>query len=115
MDEDKGYVNPQLLISPKTLIEKLGDESICIVDTRPTHEYAAGHIPGAIHLDLYSLSLNDTSEKPFKAFIWTIAYLLRQRGLIRPKQSSGTKISQASAPQGDFGSANISGTRMSAC
>ena len=81
MDEDKGYVNPQLLISPKTLIEKLGDESICIVDTRPTHEYAAGHIPGAIHLDLYSLSLNDTSEKPFKAFIWTIAYLLRQRGV----------------------------------
>ena len=81
MDEGKGYTNPQLLISPETLIDRLGDESICIVDTRPTHEYAAGHIPGAIHLDLYSLSLNDTSERPFKAFMWTIAYLLRQRGV----------------------------------
>ncbi|MDE0301021.1 MAG: rhodanese-like domain-containing protein [Candidatus Poribacteria bacterium] len=81
MDEYKGYANPQLLISPKTQIDRLGDESICIVDTRPTHEYAAGHIPGAIHLDLYSLSLNDTSERPFKAFMWTIAYLLRQRGV----------------------------------
>lgn len=81
MDEYKGYANPQLLISPKTLIDELGDESICIVDTRPTHEYAAGHIPGAIHLDLYSLSLNDTTERPFRAFMWTIAYLLRQRGV----------------------------------
>ena len=81
MGEDSGYANPQLLVSPKTLIGRLGDESICIVDTRPTHEYAAGHIPGAIHLDLYSLSLNDTSKRPFKAFMWTIAYLLRQRGV----------------------------------
>ena len=81
MDEGKGYANPQLLISPETLIDRLGDESICVVDTRPTHEYAAGHIPGAIHLDLYSLSLNDTSERPFKSFMWTIAYLLRQRGV----------------------------------
>ena len=81
MDEDKGFANPQLLVSPKMLIDRLGDESICIVDARPTHAYVAGHIPGAIHLDLYSLSLNDTSEKPFKAFMWTIAYLLRQRGV----------------------------------
>ena len=81
MGEDTGYANPQLLVSPKTLIGRLGDESICIVDTRPTHEYAAGHIPGAIHLDLYSLSLNDTGKRPFKAFMWTIAYLLRQRGV----------------------------------
>lgn len=81
MGEGTGYANPQLLVSPKTLIRRLGDESICIVDTRPTHEYAAGHIPGAIHLDLYSLSLNDTGKRPFKAFMWTIAYLLRQRGV----------------------------------
>ena len=81
MKEDKNYANPQLLISPKELIGRLKDESICIVDTRPTHEYAAAHIPGAIHLDLYSLSLNDTSERPLKAFMWMIAYLLRQRGV----------------------------------
>ena len=27
------------------------------------------------------ISLNDTSEKPLKAFMWTIAYLFQQRGL----------------------------------
>ena len=50
---DKGYANPQLLMAPEELHARLGDALLCIVDTRPTHEYAAGHIPGAIHLDLY--------------------------------------------------------------
>jgi thiosulfate/3-mercaptopyruvate sulfurtransferase len=81
MKEDEDYANPQLLISAEELIDRLDDESICVVDTRPTHEYAAGHILGAIHLDLYSLSLNDTSDKPFTAFMWLIGYLLRQRGV----------------------------------
>jgi thiosulfate/3-mercaptopyruvate sulfurtransferase len=40
-----------------------------------------GHIPGAVHLDVYGLSLNDTSEKPFKAFMWMIAYLFQNRGI----------------------------------
>lgn len=86
---EKGYANPQLLIPAEELIRKrdggsspmAGNASICIVDVRPTHEYVEGHIPGAIHLDLYSLSLNDTSEKPFNAFMWMIAYLFQQRGV----------------------------------
>ncbi|MCZ6678161.1 MAG: rhodanese-like domain-containing protein [Candidatus Poribacteria bacterium] len=78
---DKGYVNPQLLISTEELMSKRDDSSICLVDTRPTHEYVKGHIPGAIHLDLYSISLNDTSEKPFQAFMWMIAYLFQHRGV----------------------------------
>ena len=81
MTVDTGYTNPQLLISATDLIGRLSAQSICIVDARPTHAYAAGHIPGAVHLDLYSLSLNDTSEKPFRAFTWMVAYLLRQRGV----------------------------------
>jgi thiosulfate/3-mercaptopyruvate sulfurtransferase len=78
---DKGYANPHLLISAEELLGRLNDESLCIVDARPTHEYIKGHIPGAIHLDLYSLSLNDTSEKPLKAFMWMIGYLLQHRGV----------------------------------
>ncbi len=78
---DKGYVNPQLLISAEALISKLDDTSICIVDTRPTHEYVTGHIPDAIHLDLYGISLNNTSEAPFAAFMWTIAHLFGARGV----------------------------------
>ena len=81
MMTDKGYVNAQLLISAEELSGKLDDESICIVDTRQTHEYVEGHIPGAIHLDLFGLSLNETNEKSFKAFMWTIGYLFSQRGV----------------------------------
>jgi thiosulfate/3-mercaptopyruvate sulfurtransferase len=76
----KGYVNPQLLITPEALRARLEDPSVCIVDTRPTHEYAAGHIPGAVHADLY-ISLNDTREAPFRAFMATLAYVLENRGV----------------------------------
>ena len=86
MANDKGYVNPQLLVSAKELIGSLNGGTMCVVDTRPTHEYVAGHIPGAIHLDVFGISLNDTSETPFKAFMWTIAYLFQSRG-VDPKQT----------------------------
>ena len=78
---DKGYTNPELLISPDELHERLGDESLCIVDVRPTHEYAENHIPGAIHLDLYGISLNDTRQEPFEAFMWMFSYLMHSRGI----------------------------------
>ena len=78
---DKGYTNPQLLISAEELMNRLDDGSICLVDVRPTHEYVEGHIPGAIHLDLFAISLSDTSEQVFDAFMWTIAYLFKDRGI----------------------------------
>ena len=53
----KGFANPQLLITPEALRARLEDTSVCIVDTRPTHEYAAGHIPGAIHLPVNQIRL----------------------------------------------------------
>lgn len=76
----KGFVNPQLLITPEALRARLEDPSVCIVDTRPTHEYAAGHIPGAVHMDFY-ISLKDTREAPFKAFMTTLGYVMRDRGV----------------------------------
>ncbi len=76
---DKGYANPELLISPRDLYERAAD--VCIVDTRPTHAYVAGHIPGALHLDLYSISLNDTREQAFEAFMWMLGYLFGNRGI----------------------------------
>ena len=78
---DKGYANPQLLVSPEALHARLDDALLCIVDTRPTHEYAAGHIPGAIHLDLYGISLNNTGPEAFEAFMWMFGYLMGSRGI----------------------------------
>ena len=77
----KGFTNPQLLASPGELKARLGDDSLCLVDTRPTHEYAAGHIPGAIHLDVFNISLADTTKGPFDSFMLMIGYLMLSRGV----------------------------------
>ncbi len=81
----KGYVNPQLVVSAEELKNNLNDESFCIVDTRPTHEYLNGHIPRALHLDLFGLSLINTRKETYDAFMWMIAYLFQQRGLDHTK------------------------------
>ena len=81
MEAYKGYENPQLVISAEELKGRLDDNTLCIVDTRPTYEYIRGHIPGALHLDLFGLSLIDTRKETFDAFMWMMAYLFQQRGL----------------------------------
>lgn len=78
---DKGYENPQLVIAAEELKDELDPGTFCIVDTRPTYEYIRGHIPGALHLDLFGLSLTDTRMETFDTFIGMIAYLFQQRGL----------------------------------
>lgn len=77
----KGYENPHLVVSAEELKNSLDDETYCIVDTRPTHEYIQGHIPGALHLDLFGLSLINTSKKTLDSFMCMIAYLFQQRGI----------------------------------
>ncbi len=76
---DKGYVNSGLLLTPEELHGRL--EDVCVVDTRALHEYVAGHIPGAIHMDMYGLSLNDTSRAPFEAFMWTLGSVMSNLGI----------------------------------
>jgi thiosulfate/3-mercaptopyruvate sulfurtransferase len=80
----KGYANPQLLVTPQglaTLID--GDEASrpLILDLRPPEDYTAGHIPGAIHLDLWGLSLTDTDAAPLHAFMWMIEHVLAVHGV----------------------------------
>ena len=100
MEAYKGYENPQLVISAEELKGTLDDNTLCIVDTRPTYEYIRGHIPGALHLDLFGLSLIDTRKETFDAFMWMIAYLFQQRGLDPAKpivwyeDISGTRASR---------------------
>ncbi|MCG9128434.1 hypothetical protein JT359_12605 [Candidatus Poribacteria bacterium] len=97
---DKGYTNPELIISADSLKNEIDDESLCIVDTRPTHEYLLGHIPGALHLDLFGLSLNNTQKDMLDTFMWMIAYLFQQRGIDSSKtiiwyeDISGTRASR---------------------
>jgi thiosulfate/3-mercaptopyruvate sulfurtransferase len=85
-----------LLITPKELADLSGiraevpspesrvpdkDTKVQILDLRPAEDFARGRIPGAIHLDLWAFSLNDTDPAPLKAFLWMIAHVLAARGI----------------------------------
>jgi thiosulfate/3-mercaptopyruvate sulfurtransferase len=76
-----GYVNPDLLWTPEQLSCRLGDPDLVIIDVRAAATFARGWIPGAVHFDLYGISLNDTSPQPLAAFMWMIQHLFEQRGV----------------------------------
>ena len=78
---DRGYTNPELLVTPEALHGRLNDPALRIVDTRAVYEYVAGHIPGAIHLNFYGISLNNTSPEALDAFMWTLSSLMADRGI----------------------------------
>src|SRR4029450_9059752 len=76
-----GYANPQLLVTPSSLHERIGTTGPLVIDFRPAEEFARGAIPGAVHLDLYGVSLIDTEPAPMRAFLWIIEHLLATRGV----------------------------------
>ena len=81
----KGYANPDLVISPAELAASLepdrGAPSVLLLDLRPPEAYTSGHIPGAVHLDLWGVSLIDTDPAPLKAFMWMIEHVLAVHGV----------------------------------
>jgi thiosulfate/3-mercaptopyruvate sulfurtransferase len=82
-ENPKNYTNPQLLVSAADLAEELGDESRrpTLLDLRPAEQFAQGHLPHAVHVDLFGISLTDTDPAPLKAFLWIIEHLLATRGV----------------------------------
>jgi thiosulfate/3-mercaptopyruvate sulfurtransferase len=76
------FPNAGLLITPAQLaadIERGGP--LLLLDLRPPDAYAAGHVPGAIHLDLWGVSLIDSDPAPLKAFMWMIEHVLAIHGV----------------------------------
>jgi thiosulfate/3-mercaptopyruvate sulfurtransferase len=81
-DNPKGYANPHLLISPADLAAQLGaPDAPLLIDLRPAEAWAAGHIPGAVHLDIFGVSLIDTDPAPLRAFLWILEHLFATRGV----------------------------------
>jgi thiosulfate/3-mercaptopyruvate sulfurtransferase len=76
-----GYANPDLLISTKALHERIGPTGPLVLDLRPAEEFARGIVPGAVHLDLFGISLVDTDPAPMRAFLWIIEHQLATRGV----------------------------------
>ena len=82
----KGYAEPGLLVSPEELSERLGVSGdarspITVLDLRPAEQFAASRLPGAVHLDLFGVSLIDTDPAPLDSFLWMVAHLLVSRGV----------------------------------
>jgi thiosulfate/3-mercaptopyruvate sulfurtransferase len=83
---EKQYTREKLLTTPQELQKKVGSANLCLIDVRPAEEFAHGHIPGAVHLDLFGLSLVDTNEAPLKAFMYMIHHVLELRGVGNEKE-----------------------------
>jgi len=81
--ERSEYVHPELLVSPEQLARELQADRarILLLDLRPAETFAAGHLAGAIHLDLFGISLIDTDPAPTRSFLWIIEHLLASRGV----------------------------------
>jgi thiosulfate/3-mercaptopyruvate sulfurtransferase len=51
------------------------------IDLRPAEQFAVSRVPRAVHLDLWGVSLIDTSDAPLRAFMWMIGHLFGLRGV----------------------------------
>jgi thiosulfate/3-mercaptopyruvate sulfurtransferase len=90
------------LVTPRELdVELKSPAPPLLLDLRPAEAFAQGHIAGALHLDLWGLSLIDTSEAPLRAFVWMIGHLFSLRGVTpdRPvvvyEEDSGIRAARA--------------------
>jgi thiosulfate/3-mercaptopyruvate sulfurtransferase len=80
----KGYANAHLLVTPQELSSMLaaaGAVRPLVLDLRPPEGYVAGHVPTALHVDLWGVSLIDTDPAPLKAFMWMIEHVLVVHGV----------------------------------
>jgi thiosulfate/3-mercaptopyruvate sulfurtransferase len=101
-DNPKGYQHPELLVTPQALSASLASGAgLTLLDLRPAEQYADGHLPGAVHLDIWGISLIDTDPAPLRAFLWIIEHLLAERGVSADRpvvlydETSGTRAARA--------------------
>ena len=84
----KSYVNSELLITPGELEQRLrGSVPPVVLDLRAAEKFAQGHVPGAVHLDLFGVSLIDTRPAPLEAFLWMVGHLLTTRGVSQHRRT----------------------------
>jgi thiosulfate/3-mercaptopyruvate sulfurtransferase len=74
----KAFPDHRCLIDVAELKAKLG--GVTLLDLRPAEDFAVGHLPGARHLDIYGVSLSDSSDAPLAAFFNIFKTLFGARG-----------------------------------
>ena len=75
----KQYPDHSYLVTTDELRERLG--AVTLLDLRPAEDFAVGHIAGSRHVDIYGISLMDTSEAPLAAFLGIFQVLFGARGV----------------------------------
>lgn len=71
-----------MLITPDALSRELASGTPPLVlDVRPAEAFAVSRLPGALHIDLWGVSLIDTDPAPLRAFMWMIGHLFSLRGI----------------------------------
>lgn len=69
-----------MLISTDRLAPLLDDPDTILADSRTFAEYSAGHIPGAVHLDLFAFHWLDTTKSGIEGFDCQAGMLLSLLG-----------------------------------
>ena len=75
-----------MIISTVELNSILNDSDIIIADTRSFKEYSEGHIPGAVHLDLFAFHWIDTTKQGIENFNNQTKTLLSYLGVTPEKK-----------------------------
>ena len=77
------FPDRKYLINARELGERLG--AVTLIDLRPAEDFSLGHIEGSKHLDIYGVSLNDSSDAPLNAFLSIFQTLFGTRGVSQDK------------------------------
>lgn len=73
------FPDSRYLITAPELASRLNE--VTLVDLRPAEGFAVGHIAGSTHVDIYGVSLNDSSEAPLNSFLAIFRVLFGSRGV----------------------------------
>lgn len=75
-----------MLASTDDLLSVLNDEETVLIDARSYPDYAAGHIPGAVNLPLFSFHWTDSSSDGIESFAVQTARLLSMAGVDKDRR-----------------------------
>ncbi|HKI64816.1 MAG TPA: rhodanese-like domain-containing protein [Burkholderiales bacterium] len=77
------FPEQKYLVDARALGERPG--TVTLLDLRPAEDFALGHIEGSGHLDIYGVSLNDSSDVALNAFLPIFRTLFGARGVAMDK------------------------------
>jgi thiosulfate/3-mercaptopyruvate sulfurtransferase len=60
---------------------RIGRPDLRVIDVRPRDQYAAGHLPGAVNLDIYPIKIAESSDHGIAALLDRVQRELRQAGV----------------------------------